>query len=107
MLGRPHCDVLLNNMCIVLKRQLLNGRDKPIITCLEFIREYLMKRTVIVQGIIGKSTGPLTPNATKIFNVIKRDVAQYKEIGNHLHALQAYSCLHLGYGKQWVRAWHP
>ncbi|GJT07180.1 transposase, MuDR [Tanacetum coccineum] len=97
--GRPHCDVLLNNMCEVLNRQILNGRDKPIITCLEFIREYLMKRIVIVQGIIGKSTGPLTPNATKIFNVIKRDAAQYKEMGNHWHALQACSCLHLGYGK--------
>ncbi|GKC51655.1 mutator type transposase, partial [Tanacetum coccineum] len=37
---------------------------------------------VIVQGIIGMSTGPLTPNATKIFNVIKRDAAQYKVIWN-------------------------
>ncbi|GKE87517.1 hypothetical protein Tco_1564992 [Tanacetum coccineum] len=55
--GRPHCDVLLNNMCEVLNRQLLKGRDKPIVTCLEFIREYLMKRIVIVQGIIDKSTG--------------------------------------------------
>ncbi|GJZ55317.1 hypothetical protein Tco_0610510 [Tanacetum coccineum] len=77
-LGRPHCDVLLNNMCEVLNRQLLKGRDKPIVTCLEFIREYLMKRIVIVQGIIDKSTGPLTPNATKLFNLIKRDAAQYK-----------------------------
>ncbi|GJS81480.1 hypothetical protein Tco_0748021 [Tanacetum coccineum] len=77
--GIPHCDVLLNNMCEVLNRQLLNGRDKPIITCLEFIREYLMKRIVIVQGIIGKSIGPLTPNATKIFNVIKRDAASIRK----------------------------
>ncbi|GJV19936.1 mutator type transposase [Tanacetum coccineum] len=80
--GRPHCDVLLNNMCEVLNRQLLKGRDKPIVTCLEFIREYLMKRIVIVQGIIDKSTGPLTPNATKLFNLIKRDAAQYKVIWN-------------------------
>ncbi|GKA07996.1 mutator type transposase [Tanacetum coccineum] len=80
--GRPHCDVLLNNMCEVLNRQLLKGRDKPIVTCLEFIREYLMKRIVVVQGIIDKSTGPLTPNATKLFNLIKRDAAQYKVIWN-------------------------
>nr|GEY21833.1 hypothetical protein [Tanacetum cinerariifolium] len=53
--ARPHCDVLLNNMCEVLNRQLLDGRDKPIITCLEFIREYLMKRIVIVEQSIFSS----------------------------------------------------
>ncbi|GJY66045.1 hypothetical protein Tco_0468283 [Tanacetum coccineum] len=78
---RPHCDILLNNMCEVLNRQILIGIDKPIITCLEFIREYLMKRIVIVQGVIGKSSVPLTPNATKVFNVIKRK-AQYKVVWN-------------------------
>ncbi|GJV98311.1 hypothetical protein Tco_1553563 [Tanacetum coccineum] len=75
--ARPHCDVLLNNMCEVLNRRLLDGRDKPIITCLEFIREYLMKRIVIVQQVISKSTGPLTPKAAKIFEFIKKQAAQY------------------------------
>ncbi|GJY19475.1 mutator type transposase [Tanacetum coccineum] len=92
-LGRPHCDVLLNNMCEVLNRQLLNGRDKPIITCLEFIKEYLMKRIVIVQGVIRKSTRPLTPNATKVFNVIKREAAQYKVVWNG-GDLYETTCLH-------------
>ncbi|GJZ23277.1 hypothetical protein Tco_0560736 [Tanacetum coccineum] len=75
--ARPYCDVLLNNMCEVLNRRLLDGRDKPIITCLEFIREYLMKRIVIVQQVISKSTGPLTPKAAKIFEFIKKQAAQY------------------------------
>ncbi|GJU27546.1 mutator type transposase [Tanacetum coccineum] len=71
--ARPHCDVLLNNMCEVLNRQLKDGRDKPIITCLEFIREYLMKRIVIVQHVISKSNGPLTPKANKcVVNVDER-----------------------------------
>ena len=69
-------------MCEVLNRQLLDGRDKPIITCLEFIREYLMKRIVLVQKVISKSTGPLTPKATRMFNVIKRDAAQYNVTWN-------------------------
>ncbi|GJS16124.1 mutator type transposase [Tanacetum coccineum] len=30
--GKPKCDVLLNNMCKVLNRQILDGRDKPVIT---------------------------------------------------------------------------
>nr|GEY15342.1 hypothetical protein [Tanacetum cinerariifolium] len=45
--ARPHCDVLLNNMI------------------------------VIVQQVITKSNGPLTPKATKVFEVIKKLVAQY------------------------------
>ncbi|GKA76754.1 transposase, MuDR [Tanacetum coccineum] len=49
---------------------------KPIITCLEFIREYLMKKIVIVQKVIGKSKGTLTLKATKIFELIKKQAAQ-------------------------------
>ena len=45
--GRAHCDVLLNNLCEVFNRQLLDGRDAPILTALEFVREYLMKRIII------------------------------------------------------------
>ncbi|GKD00824.1 mutator type transposase [Tanacetum coccineum] len=67
---------------VVLNRQLLDGRDKPIITCLEFIRQYLMKRIVIVQQLINKSNGPLTPNATKIFNNIKKEAAQCSVLWN-------------------------
>ncbi|GKC24368.1 hypothetical protein Tco_1026518, partial [Tanacetum coccineum] len=71
-LGRAHCDLLLNNMYEVLNRQLVDGRDKPIITCLEFIREYIMKR------IVTKSDGPLTPNATKVFKTIVKHARQIK-----------------------------
>ena len=81
--GRAHCDVLLNNMCEVLNRQLLDARDKPIITCLEYIREYLMKKIVNVQKVIAKCDGPLTPNATKLFNKIKEDSAKYKVLYMH------------------------
>ncbi|GKC81470.1 mutator type transposase [Tanacetum coccineum] len=54
-IGRAHCDVLLNNLCEVFNGQLVDGRDVPIITCLEFIREYLMKRIVNVKKVISKS----------------------------------------------------
>nr|GEV24789.1 transposase, mutator type [Tanacetum cinerariifolium] len=57
-------------MCEVLNRQLKDGRDKPIITCLEFIREYLMKRIVIVQQVISKSISSTTaiPLSTAFFS---------------------------------------
>ncbi|XP_021999683.2 uncharacterized protein LOC110897130 [Helianthus annuus] len=75
--GRAKSDVLLNNLCEVLNRQLLGGRDKPIITCLEFIREYLMKRIMNVQLDIEKCSGPLTPGATDVFEQIKNEASNY------------------------------
>ncbi|GJZ10958.1 mutator type transposase [Tanacetum coccineum] len=50
-IGRAHCDVLLNNMCEVLNRQL---------------------------KVVSKSDGPLTPNATKFFNKIMKEAGQMK-----------------------------
>ncbi|GJV85982.1 hypothetical protein Tco_1525880 [Tanacetum coccineum] len=63
---RAKCDLLINNICEVFNRQLVDGRDQPIITCLEYIREYLMKRIVVVQKVIAKTIGPLTPSMTKM-----------------------------------------
>ncbi|XP_071690516.1 uncharacterized protein [Rutidosis leptorrhynchoides] len=71
--GRAKSDVLLNNMCEVLNRWLVDGRDKPIITALEYVRVYLMKRIVHVIHHIDRSNGPLTPTATKLFQSIKKD----------------------------------
>ncbi|GJX08639.1 mutator type transposase [Tanacetum coccineum] len=70
--GRAHYDLLINNMCEVFNRQLLDVRDNPIITSLEYVREYLIKRIVIIQKIIQKGDGPLTPTVTKLFNKIKK-----------------------------------
>ncbi|GJY04260.1 hypothetical protein Tco_0370200 [Tanacetum coccineum] len=75
---RAHCDMLLNNICEVFNRQLVDGRDVPIITCLEFVREYLMKRIVKVQQVIDKSKGPLTPTAVALFKAITDEVSFYK-----------------------------
>nr|KAJ0224043.1 hypothetical protein LSAT_V11C200090620 [Lactuca sativa] len=36
-------DMLLNNLYEVFNSKLIEGRDKPLITCLEYIREYMMK----------------------------------------------------------------
>ncbi|KAJ0780385.1 putative transcription factor interactor and regulator CCHC(Zn) family [Helianthus annuus] len=71
--GRAKCDMLLNNHCEVFNKQMVLGRDKPIITCLEQIREYLMKRIIIVHRMIATCNGPLTPNATNKFDEIKKD----------------------------------
>ncbi|GJY45952.1 hypothetical protein Tco_0435015, partial [Tanacetum coccineum] len=70
--GRAKYVLLLNNIYEVFNRQLVDGRDQPIITCLEYIREYLMKRIVVVQKVMAKTVGPLTPSVTKLFDAIKK-----------------------------------
>ncbi|GJU11272.1 mutator type transposase [Tanacetum coccineum] len=76
--GRTHCDMLLNNICEVFNRRLVDGRDAPIITCLEFVREYLMKRIVKVQQMIDKAKGPLTHAAASLFQGITDEASFYK-----------------------------
>ncbi|XP_021980771.1 uncharacterized protein LOC110876922 [Helianthus annuus] len=56
--------------------QIIGARDKPIITCLEFIREYMTKRIVNVKKLQAKCMGPLTPHATEVFNEIKKQAAK-------------------------------
>nr|GEX37553.1 hypothetical protein [Tanacetum cinerariifolium] len=46
-----NCDLLINTICEVFNRQLLEARDSLVITALEYVREYLMKRIVIVQKV--------------------------------------------------------
>ncbi|GJT16778.1 heat stress transcription factor B-4-like protein [Tanacetum coccineum] len=48
--GRAKSDLLLNNICEVFNGKIVKGRDKPVITLLEYIREYFMKRIVNVQA---------------------------------------------------------
>ena len=69
--GRAVSDVLISNMCEVFNGKIEKGRDKPVIGCLEFIREYLMKRICNVMKEMKKAKGPLTPTATDILGVRK------------------------------------
>ncbi|GJX66467.1 heat stress transcription factor B-4-like protein [Tanacetum coccineum] len=71
--GRAKSDLLLNNICEVFNGKIVGGRDKSVITLLEYIREYCMKRIVNVQGVTDKYTGPLTPTATRIMESIKKE----------------------------------
>ncbi|KAG8383030.1 hypothetical protein BUALT_Bualt05G0141900 [Buddleja alternifolia] len=40
----PKCDMLLNNLCESFNSGILEAREKPILTMLEWIKEYLMTR---------------------------------------------------------------
>ncbi|GJW22464.1 mutator type transposase [Tanacetum coccineum] len=94
--GRADCDVLIKNLCEVFNRQLLDAKNSLIITALEFVREYLMKRIVIVQKVIQKCDGPLTPVVTKLFNKIKEASSEctvYWNVSN-LFQVKGIPCKH-------------
>ncbi|KAL0359861.1 UNVERIFIED_CONTAM: hypothetical protein Sangu_0835500 [Sesamum angustifolium] len=40
----PKCDMLLNNICETFNSCILEAREKPILTMLEWIREFIMTR---------------------------------------------------------------
>ncbi|GJY91262.1 hypothetical protein Tco_0506458 [Tanacetum coccineum] len=84
---KAKCNLLLNNICEVVNRQLLDGRDQPIITCLEYIREYLMKMIIVVQKVIAKTVRPLTLTVIGIFDAIKKAANDYiiDWIGGYLY----------------------
>ncbi|KAJ0755395.1 hypothetical protein HanPI659440_Chr09g0357501 [Helianthus annuus] len=64
--------------------QLIGAKDKHVITCLEYIREYMTKRLVNVKKVQAKSNGLLTPFAEGVFNDIK-------EATSHMNVLMADS----------------
>ncbi|GJY54050.1 hypothetical protein Tco_0445714 [Tanacetum coccineum] len=50
--GKENRDLLINNICEVFNRQLLEARDSPVITALEYVREYLNEKdSDIIQKI--------------------------------------------------------
>nr|XP_043620282.1 uncharacterized protein LOC122592140 [Erigeron canadensis] len=69
---RAKSDVLLNNMCEVLNSKLVKGREKPIIFCLEFIREYLMISIGNVCKVIDKSTDQCVVNIDEMSCTCRR-----------------------------------
>ncbi|GJU77103.1 heat stress transcription factor B-4-like protein [Tanacetum coccineum] len=97
-LGRAKSNLLLNNICEVFNGKIVGGRDKPVITLLEYIREYCMKRIVNVQSVIDKCTGPLTLTTTKIMKSIKKEAHFMKVQWNRAKKYQVSGSL----GDQYV-----
>ena len=69
-------------MCQVFHEKIIEGVNKPIITALEYIREYCMKRIIHVAKVIEKSDGPLTPTAQHMLEGIKKEAVRYNVLWN-------------------------
>nr|KAJ0211567.1 hypothetical protein LSAT_V11C400213710 [Lactuca sativa] len=68
ILRRAISDVFLNK-CHIFNRELTNRSNIPLIICLEFIIEYLMKRIFNVIKVINKGQGPLITTSTRLLKV--------------------------------------
>ncbi|GKC93871.1 hypothetical protein Tco_1159313, partial [Tanacetum coccineum] len=77
----------------VFNSKIVGGRDKPVITLLEYIKEYCMKRIVNVQSVIKKYTGPLTPTVTRIMKSIKKEAHLMKVQWNGANKYQVSGSL--------------
>ncbi|GJV24885.1 hypothetical protein Tco_1377580 [Tanacetum coccineum] len=95
--GRALSDLLYNNICEIFNGKIVGGWDKPVITHLEYIREYCMKRIVNVQSVIDKYDGPLTLTTTRIMESIKKDAHLLKVQWN-----ERIKCCNLLIGSEWT-----
>nr|GEZ62541.1 hypothetical protein [Tanacetum cinerariifolium] len=91
--GRAKYDLLLNNIYEVFNGKIVGGRNKPMITLLEYIKEYCMKRIMNIQGVIDKCTGPLTYTSTRIMESIKKEAHLMKVQWNGANKYQVSSSL--------------
>ncbi|CAI9281573.1 unnamed protein product [Lactuca saligna] len=92
--GRAGSDILLNNLCEVFNSKLIHGRNKPIISCLEYIRQYLMKRICNVKKVMSKAPGPLTPTTSKLLERNREASVQYRARWNRTAKYEVYGPWH-------------
>ncbi|CAI9279523.1 unnamed protein product [Lactuca saligna] len=87
-------DILLNNLYEVFNSKLIHGRNKPIISCLEYIRQYLMKRICNVKKVMSKAPGPLTPTTSKLLERNREASVQYRARWNGTAKYEVYGPWH-------------
>ncbi|KAM6563311.1 hypothetical protein CsatB_023309 [Cannabis sativa] len=64
------CDMLLNNLCESFNSAILDGRDKEIITLLEYVRYWLMDRMRKQRESVSKWTKPV---GKRIFDILQKN----------------------------------
>ncbi|XP_058754872.1 uncharacterized protein LOC131628023 [Vicia villosa] len=67
------CDLQVNNMCEAFNGAILEYRDKPIITLLEGIKNYLTMRIATQKDALSKCKGIISPNIQKVLEKSKRE----------------------------------
>ena len=71
----PKCDILCNNYCEGFNSAILEARDKSVITLLEMIRNYLMKRMARKRVDVEKWNHPVGPKLFKLIEKVKLETS--------------------------------
>ncbi|KAJ1703320.1 hypothetical protein LUZ63_003099 [Rhynchospora breviuscula] len=75
-------DMVLNNLCEVFNKYILDARDKPIITMLEMIRTKLMRRLQVKRDELMKYKGLICPKIQKKLDKWKEESIKFNAIWN-------------------------
>ncbi|KAJ1693179.1 hypothetical protein LUZ63_009877 [Rhynchospora breviuscula] len=75
-------DMLLNNLCEVFNKYIIDARDKPIITMLEIIRTKLMRRFQTKRDEMLKYNGSICPKIQKKLDRWKDESFKFNAIWN-------------------------
>ncbi|KAG8388268.1 hypothetical protein BUALT_Bualt02G0108000 [Buddleja alternifolia] len=67
----PKCDILLNNICESFNAAILEARGKPLLSMVESIRVYLMKRLQSKRQLMEKWTESICPKILKRMEKLK------------------------------------
>jgi hypothetical protein len=66
------CDLQVNNMCEAFNKAILEHRDKPIITMLEGLKNYISARIVTQREMMQKYLGNICPKIQELLEKAKR-----------------------------------
>ena len=84
--------MVCNNMCKTFNFAIISARDKLIITLLEMIRNYLMKRLIRKRKDVSKWTHLVGPKVFKFMKKVKLETAicQPHYLGNKVYQVECF-----------------
>ncbi|KAK2638966.1 hypothetical protein Ddye_026761, partial [Dipteronia dyeriana] len=86
------CDMLCNNMCEAFNSAILNARNKPVISIMEMIRNYLIKRLVSKRAELERWKHEIGPKVFKLVEKVKfeSNICCPEYCGNHKYQVRGY-----------------
>ncbi|XP_020413352.1 uncharacterized protein LOC109947482 [Prunus persica] len=90
------CDLLLNNLCESFNATIINARDKPILTCLERIKMYIMIRMANRRASCQHWRYTVGP---RIFNIIEKNKLASSQCIPRLAGEKKYQISHMYEGE--------
>ncbi|KAK2654694.1 hypothetical protein Ddye_014550 [Dipteronia dyeriana] len=86
------CDMLCNNMCEAFNSAILNARDKLVISMMEMIKNYLMKRLVRKRAELERWKHEIGHKVFKLVEKVKLEsnICYPEYCGNHKYQVRGY-----------------